>query len=396
MPTSIAAAAVLAILSLTTAARVAKADPTVDRNPPLVLFIMADDMGYADTGYNGRRWLQPGQIIPTPTLDRLANEGVVLETYVTETLCSPARAALLTGRHGFRSGITGPLCVDSPAHIPPSFTTLSEAFRSRGFYTAISGKWHVGSATNSSLPRARGFDSAYGSYGHALNFYERTLTEFKETVYDYRRDGAVVHEEQGGYNTDLTTDEAIRQIRLHAAHTGQGGLGGQGGQGGESSDTFDTAGGVDTAGESGAGAGAQSERGAGGTKETEAGTTGSRAGSRRRGTFLYVAYNSPHDPLQAPPDNDHNRLCDHISHEWRRLFCTMVVSLDAAVQRLIDEYVIPFIVITIFVIYIYLIDECVSLFVSRGPVPVLVLVKVQCFEFSVYFACVCVWLCVNT
>ncbi|MCC7346212.1 MAG: sulfatase [Variibacter sp.] len=124
--------------------------------PPNVVLIYADDLGSGDLGCYGH------PTIRTPNLDRLAADGVrFTQFYSAASLCSPSRAALLTGRYPPRSGINHVLFPDSTGGLPESETTIAELLRGRGYATHITGKWHLGHLPQY-LPTRHGFDSYFG------------------------------------------------------------------------------------------------------------------------------------------------------------------------------------------------------------------------------------------
>jgi uncharacterized sulfatase len=127
--------------------------------PPNVILILADDLGYGDLACYG------STINQTPNLDRMAREGVrFTDFYAPMPFCAPTRAALLTGRYPFRSGMTGNPAPDAGIHdigIPDSEVTLAEALRSAGYATMCIGKWHLGHMPRF-LPTLHGFDEYLG------------------------------------------------------------------------------------------------------------------------------------------------------------------------------------------------------------------------------------------
>lgn len=143
------------------------------RRPPNVVLIFADDLGYGDIGCYGR------QDIRTPHLDRLAREGVRFTDFsVAQAVCSASRAALLTGCLPNRVGILGALYPRSPIGIHPNEVTLGELFQSRGYGTAIVGKWHLGDAPAFN-PTRHGFDEWLGlPYSNDMWPHHPTLTNF--------------------------------------------------------------------------------------------------------------------------------------------------------------------------------------------------------------------------
>jgi arylsulfatase A-like enzyme len=126
------------------------------QRPPNVVLVFADDLGYGDLGCYGAKGYQ------TPHLDRLAAEGVrFTDFYVAQAVCSASRAALLTGRYSNRVGILGALGPGAKNGIKASELTLGEVFKSRGYATAIFGKWHLGDR-DPFLPPDHGFDEYFG------------------------------------------------------------------------------------------------------------------------------------------------------------------------------------------------------------------------------------------
>jgi arylsulfatase A-like enzyme len=122
---------------------------------PNLVLIFADDLGYGDIGCYGSK-------NPTPNIDRLAAEGIrFTDFYVGQAVCTASRAALLTGCYPNRIGLLGALAPGAPTGINGEETTLAEVFKSRGYATAIFGKWHLGDAPEF-LPTRHGFDEYYG------------------------------------------------------------------------------------------------------------------------------------------------------------------------------------------------------------------------------------------
>ena len=129
--------------------------------PPNFVIILADDLGYGDLGCYGH------PTIRTPHLDRMAAEGMrFTDFYVAACVCTPSRAALLTGRLPIRSGMSGDLqhrvqTRNSPGGLPPEEITIARALKTKGYATQCVGKWHLGHYPQN-LPTAHGFDGFYG------------------------------------------------------------------------------------------------------------------------------------------------------------------------------------------------------------------------------------------
>ena len=144
--------------TMDTAETMDAADP-VDERPPNFVVLFADDLGYGDLGSFGH------PTIKTPHLDRLAQEGLRLtQFYVAAPLCTPSRAALMTGRLPIRNGMTGRRAVlfpDSAGGLPAAETTLAEALKAHDYVTGAVGKWHLGHLPEY-LPTAHGFDEYFG------------------------------------------------------------------------------------------------------------------------------------------------------------------------------------------------------------------------------------------
>jgi arylsulfatase A-like enzyme len=123
---------------------------------PNVILILADDLGYGDLSSYG------ATDIATPNIDRIANEGIrFTDYYAPANVCSPSRAAMLTGRYPFRSGVNGVLFHDTPDGLPLEEITIAEALRDAGYRTGLVGKWHLG-PSEAFMPLQQGFDVFFG------------------------------------------------------------------------------------------------------------------------------------------------------------------------------------------------------------------------------------------
>lgn len=167
---------------------------------PNIVFFLIDDLGYADCGFNG------GKDIRTPNIDKLASGGAVLESHYVQQVCSPTRAALMTGRYATRTGVYTIVRPHAKWGLPLQERTLADALRDEGYETAITGKWHLGEFDRAYVPTARGFDHQYGHYFGALDYF----THMRDGVHDWYRDDKQLEEE--GYSTHLVAREATRLI----------------------------------------------------------------------------------------------------------------------------------------------------------------------------------------
>ncbi len=254
MPRSISRFCFTLLVTLTVAA-------AADRAPNIIV-ILADDLGWADMGHDGSK-------IDTPNLDRLAKEGVKLTRfYSSAPMCSPTRAALLTGRYPHSVGVPELASPTARGNVPilaldHAAVTIPEALKPAGYRSAIVGKWHLGHAAKN-WPRTHGFDEFWGSLIGTPMFWL-----VKET---YHNETPITLSGRQHY-TEMLTDKAIELVRRDAAE--------------------------------------------------------------RRPFFLYLAFNAPHYPLEAPGE---------IVYKYRRRFpdrglfanfAAMVDHLDQNIGRVL-------------------------------------------------------------
>jgi arylsulfatase A-like enzyme len=168
---------------------------------PNIVFIIADDMGYADVSFHGSE-------IKTPNIDSIASAGAKLEQFYVQPVCSPTRAAFMTGRYPMRYGLqVGVVRPWAQYGVPLEERMLPAALKEAGYETAITGKWHIGHFEPEYLPTRRGFDHQYGHYNGALDYF----THDRDGGLDWHRDDKALREE--GYSTFLLADEAAKRIR---------------------------------------------------------------------------------------------------------------------------------------------------------------------------------------
>ncbi|MCP4609637.1 MAG: sulfatase-like hydrolase/transferase [Planctomycetes bacterium] len=170
---------------------------------PNIVFILADDLGFQDVGFQGSK-------IKTPNIDKLAREGTRLDQFYVQPVCSPTRSSLMTGRYPIRCGLQIGVVRPWAQHgLPLQERTLAEALKEVGYTTAICGKWHLGHLSSRYLPTSRGFDHQYGHYNGALDYF----THIRDKGLDWHRNDRPLRQE--GYATDLIADESVRIIKEH-------------------------------------------------------------------------------------------------------------------------------------------------------------------------------------
>lgn len=156
---------------------IALAQTGFDGDPPNIVFIMVDDMGYADTGVYG------GEQIQTPNIDRLAAEGIhFTQAYSGNTVCAPARSTLMTGTH---MGTTPVRSNSGGVSLRTEDVTIAQVLQQAGYATGGYGKWGLGEVGQPGVPEKKGFDEFFGYYHqiHAHYFYPDYLYRNSERVY---------------------------------------------------------------------------------------------------------------------------------------------------------------------------------------------------------------------
>ena len=197
---------------------------------PNIVFMLADDMGWNQPGFNG------GKKELTPNIDKFAGSSMSLTHYYTHSVCAPTRGAFLTGRYSFRNWMDW----RSEDFGKPSYLkalgltlahnergeptrrihalsseerTVAEVLKDAGYFTAIVGKWHCGEWLPEHLPMGQGFMHQYGHYAWGIDYYTKTIVHnapARFAVYDWHRNQKPLKEE--GYATDLFAAEAEKVI----------------------------------------------------------------------------------------------------------------------------------------------------------------------------------------
>jgi len=226
--------------------------------PPHIVMFLADDLGWRDVGYHGGT-------IKTPNIDALAKAGTRLEQFYVQPVCSPTRAAFMTGRYPIRMGLqVGVIRPFASYGLPLDELMLPQALKRSGYETAICGKWHLGQFKKEYQPTHRGFDHQYGHYLGMIDYF----THKRDGAKDWNRNDEPLDEV--GYTTELIAAECVRIIEGH-----------------------------DTS----------------------------------KPLFLYVPFNAPHTPLEAP-----KRYIDmyaDVTPVRRRRFSAMVTCLDDAIGKVL-------------------------------------------------------------
>ncbi|XP_038067025.1 arylsulfatase B-like [Patiria miniata] len=243
---------------------------------PNILFLLVDDLGYNDVGYHAKKG---GSAIRTPAIDELAEQGVKLENYYVQPLCSPTRSQLMTGRYQIHMGIQHYLFEHARPHcLPLDEVTLPTKLKEAGYSTHAIGKWHLGFCHKACLPTSRGFDTFFGLYtgGGDHWYYNRSMEGHREfSGHDLHDDTAKelrnVRQYDGIYSAELFTSRAQEIIK---------------------------------------------------TRQED------------QPFFLYLAYKNVHFPLQAP-ERYKNLYRDSINNAaYRQTYAGMVSAVDESVRNL--------------------------------------------------------------
>ncbi|XP_075213982.1 arylsulfatase B-like [Lycorma delicatula] len=184
------------------------------QSKPNIIFIVADDMGWNDVSFHG------SDQIPTPNIDALAYNGVILNNHYVQPICTPTRAALMTGKYPIHTGMQGsPLSASERRTLPLNEKTIADRLKQLGYSTRMVGKWHLGHYSFDCTPVRRGFDSHLGYYNGFISYYDHLLEDQGDNdTYgglDFRRNLEPAWEYQGKYATDVFTEEAVKVIKNH-------------------------------------------------------------------------------------------------------------------------------------------------------------------------------------
>ena len=175
---------------------------------PNIIFILADDLGYGDVGFNGQK------LIKTPNIDRLAKEGVTfLQFYSGTSVCAPSRSSLLSGQHTGHTYIRGNKGVEPEGQQPiaDSVVTIAEVLKKAGYTTGAFGKWGLGPVGSEGDPNQQGFDRFYGYNCQSLahRYYPDHLWDNKKKIVLEANQNLLYNKE---YAPDLIQKQALEFV----------------------------------------------------------------------------------------------------------------------------------------------------------------------------------------
>ncbi|MCF8378735.1 MAG: arylsulfatase [Bacteroidales bacterium] len=188
-------------------------NPTGDLERPNIIIILADDMGYSDLGCYGSE-------IPTPNIDKLAAEGILFTQFYNAARCCPTRAALLTGLYPHQAGMGAMVNTQAEkpkgayqGYLSDNSVTIAEVLKLGNYYTAASGKWHVGEE-RPYWPTDRGFDNYYGLISGAANYFDITKAKAPGVKRHFAIDSTeFLPDKETFYMTDAITENAVKFLQ---------------------------------------------------------------------------------------------------------------------------------------------------------------------------------------
>ena len=242
---------------------------------PNILMIVIDDLGWNDTSYKGSD-------IKTPIIDKFANEGIRLQQYYVQRVCSPTRCALMSGRYPYHMGLARTVIANGyPLGLSLNQTTIADELKKGGYSTHCVGKWDLGMHKWEYTPTYRGFDTFYGYYDAAEDYFTHSVGAAalesdgvdNPTIFngiDFRNNTTPVTDKNGVYSTTLFTEAVEDVIMNHDNDKGP--------------------------------------------------------------FFIYAAYQSVHAPLEAP--QKYIDQCQYIPYDNRRTFCGMLRAADEGIANI--------------------------------------------------------------
>lgn len=253
-----------------------KKDKKFDTSSPHIIFVLIDDQGHNDMGYTATDALSEC----TPFIDSLAADGVKLTNYYAQSVCTPSRASLLTGKYPVSLGMQhSHVKGTQPWGLPLDEKILPEFL---GEYTnVIIGKWHLGHYSHAHTPLERGFDHFYGFYSGAADYYShiadvRWCTMYDQCYFDLRDDDAIVDDKQNIHSSYLFDSEMRKAINEH---------------------------------------------------------------KRSKPLFLYYSLQMVHSPFEVPQEvQDANKhILDKIPSDDRKAFAGLSIMMDITIKNMVDS-----------------------------------------------------------
>jgi arylsulfatase A-like enzyme len=172
---------------------------------PNIVLIVADDQGYGNIGYHNETMLMP-------RISEIAQQGVILESYYVQPICSPTRSSLMTGRYTYRLGTQATVIrADVPFGVPLDETFLAQNLADAGYHTALFGKWHLGFYQRAYTPLERGFDEHLGYYQGCVDYYTHTGGQYggmRGGTDWHRGNETTCFSDSGNYTAELIVPEA--------------------------------------------------------------------------------------------------------------------------------------------------------------------------------------------
>ena len=245
----------------------------VDSKPkkPHIVFVLADDLGFNDVGYNAAKY---GSDMRTPFIDSLAMEGIRLENYYVQEMCTPSRSQLLSGKYQIHTGLQHQVIFPLQPHgLPLNNVLLPEQLQQCGYSTHMVGKWHIGFYKTEYLPWNRGFDTFSGFLNSNTDYYNRVVCGTRLTC------GFDQHTEEGPDRS--TAGEYAAHLHVRKAK--------------EIIDSHD----------------------------------------QEKPLFLYLALQSVHSPMQVP--EQYSEPYSYINDTIRQIYAGMITTMDESVKNITEH-----------------------------------------------------------